>query len=276
MSDFRTWSASTYLRHYYARVEEDEAATLAFLVDTLAGEASVAEALEFGAGPTLHHLLPLAPHAAAIDVADLLDTNLSTLQDWISARPDAHDWQPFTRQVLACEGRAATPAAVAAREALTRRRVRRLVRADAALAEPLGAAGQGRYAIVLSCFCADSATADKATWARYTRHIAGLVAPGGRLLLAALRRCAAYRVGDLRFPSANVDEHDIAGLLRTTGFDLSGARIAVATVPRQRRLGYDGIVLAAARRPARDPPALLAQPRRACLAARQYPAPVSV
>jgi hypothetical protein len=276
MSDFRTWSASAYLRHYYARVEDDEAATLAFLVDALAGEASVAEALEFGAGPTLHHLLPLAPHAAAIDVADLLDANLATLHDWVGAQPDAHDWRPFTREVLVCEGRAPTPAAVAAREALTRRRLRRLVRADAALTEPLGAAGQRRYAIVLSCFCADSATADRATWARYMRHIAGLVAPGGRLLLAALRRCAAYRVGDLRFPSANVDEHDIASLLRTTGFDLSDARIEVATVPRQRRLGYDGIVLAAARHSARDPPPLLAPPRSANLGARPCPAPADV
>lgn len=267
MNDFGAWSAPTYLRHYYARVEDDEAATLAFLVDALEGEAGVAEALEFGAGPTLHHLLPLAPYAAAIDVADLLDSNLGTLHDWISARPGAHDWRPFTRHVLACEGRAATPAAVAGREALMRRRVRRLLRGDAAWAEPLGADRQGRYAIVLSCFCADSATADKVTWARYTRHIAGLVAPGGLLLLAALRRCAAYRVGDLQFPSANVDERDIAALLHASGFDPARTRIDVATTPRQRRLGYDGIVLAAARRVARDPSILFARPCRTHLAA---------
>lgn len=255
MSAFDHWSAGAYLHNYYASVEDDEAATLKFLVDALAGEPPVAEALEFGAGPTLHHLLPLAPHAAAIDVADLLDTNLAAVHGWLAQRPGAHDWQPFTRHVLACEGQHTTAADVAAREALTRRRVRRLVRADASAAEPLGAAARQRYGTVVSCFCADSATADKATWSHYMHNIAGLVAPGGLLLLAALRRCAAYRVGDRHFPSANVDEHDIAAQLGASGFDLPRSSIAVATVPRQRRLGYDCIVLSAARRrPSPDRP----------------------
>jgi hypothetical protein len=248
MADFRAWSASAYLRHYYACVEDDEAATLAFLVDALRSEPPAAETLEFGAGPTLHHLLPLAPRAAAIDVADLLDDNLGALRAWIGRRPGAHDWRPFTRHVLACEGRTATATQVAAREALLRHRVRRLVRADAAHPDPLGAAGRARYGIVLSCFCADSATDDKATWARYMRHIGSLVAPGGLLLLAALRRCRAYGVGERRFPSADVDECDIAAQLHAGGFAPAGTRIEVVAVPRQRPLGYDGIVLAAARR----------------------------
>lgn len=271
MSDFRAWSASAYLRHYYARVEDDEAATLAFLVDALDGEPPAAEALEFGAGPTLHHVLPLAPHAAAIDVTDLLNSNLGALHDWIADRPGAHDWRPFTRHVLACERRPAGAAQVAAREALTRRRLRGLLRADAANADPLGAAGRRRYAIVVSCFCADSATADKATWSRYMHHIGGLVAPGGLLLLAALRRCAVYRVGEQHFPSANVDEHDIAAQLGATGFDVARARIDVATVPHQRRLGYDGIVLGAARRHGEPPPisrSLVATPPRTIWEAR--------
>jgi NNMT/PNMT/TEMT family len=253
MSPFAGWSTAAYLKDYYSTVAEDEEATLRFLVDTLAGEPLVDEALEFGAGPTVHHALALAPHAKAIDVADLLVENLNAVQAWVERRPEAHDWRAFTRHVLRCEGRSAAPNAVAAREHHTRGRLRRLLPADVAQPHPLGVRGHRRYGIVVSCFCADSVTRHKAAWSCYMRHIAGLVAPGGLLLLAALRRCTSYRVGAMSFPSACVDEHDVAARLALEGFDPAGTRIEVATAPRQRRLGYDGVVLAAARLAAGPP-----------------------
>ena len=247
-ADFAGWSADAYLQHYYGAVEVDEAATLHFLAKELARIGPVGTALEFGSGPTLHHVLPLAPYADAIDMADPLRENLAAVRRWIAGRSDAHDWRAFTRHVLACEGRPVGGEAVRTREALTRRRVRRLLHGDAAAARPLGTVGLRYYDIVLSCFCADSATGNKATWARYLRRIGELVAPGGRLLLASLRRCRAYRVGERSFPSADVDETDIASRLREIGFDGPSLRIEVEGVPLQHRLGYNGIVLASATR----------------------------
>ena len=202
-------------------------------------------ALDFGAGPTLHHLLPLAPHVREIHVADCLPANLAHIRRWVQHEGSAHDWRPFTRHVLACEGRvAASEAEVQAREALTRLRITRYLHGDAARPEPLGLAHRPRYDIVMSCFCADSATADKRTWARYMAHIIGLLAPGGLLITAALRRCSGYRVGTQRFPSANIDEHDVAELLKRHGFDMARSRIGVEAVPDRR--GYGAIVLASA------------------------------
>ena len=244
---FAGWNSAAYLRDYYSAVAEDEEATLRFLVDALSGQPVVDEALEFGAGPTLHHALALAPHARAIDVADLLEENLQAVQAWVERRPEAHDWRAFTGHVLRCEGGGAGPDAVAAREGLTRSRMRRLLAADVARAHPLGTWGHRRYGIVVSCFCADSVTGDKDAWSRYMRHIAGLVAPSGLLLLAALRRCTRYHVGELSFPSADIDERDMARRLEAEGFATALTRVEVVTTPRQRRLGYDGVVLAAAR-----------------------------
>ena len=59
----------------------------------------------------------------------------------------------------------------------------------------------------------DSATASKHDWFRYLRNIASLLAPGGRFVIAALRNCSFYRVGDLVLGGLarnNVDDYGLA------------------------------------------------------------------
>lgn len=248
MSPFADWRPADYLRHYCVEVADDERATLRFIVEELAGQPPVARAIDFGAGPTLHHALPLARHAQRIDAADLLERNLEEIRRWQRGAPGAHDWNAFTRVVLACEGSGDGAAAVRERERLLRERLDRLLRADAGEADPLGAAARGRYGIVLSCYCADSATDDTQTCRRYLANIASLLAPGGLLLLACLRRCTTYRVGARRFASARIDEQQLSGWLAAPELNLQPGRLRVAPTPRQRALGYDAVLLAAARR----------------------------
>ena len=244
---FLHWDAARYLRDYYGRLERDEELTLRFLVRQFADAGPRCNVLEFGSGPTIHHLLPLAPHVGALDVADYLPTNLEQVRRWLRRAPGAHDWRDFTRHVLSCEGRHPAGAVdLAAREELTRRRVRRLLHCDAQRQHPLGAALHQRYDALVSCFCADSATDDKATWRRYMSNILGLVRPGGLFVGAALRRCRRYRVGHAQFPCADVDERDLHAALRDAGCSQHSIRIEVEDVPQHRALGYDGIVLAAA------------------------------
>jgi hypothetical protein len=76
------------------------------------------------------------------------------------------------------------------------------------------------------------------------RHISGRVRPGGVFITAALRRSRSYLVGGKRFPSAHVDEHDLRAVLEPE-FECA---IEVRKVPEHARLGYEGIVLATARR----------------------------
>jgi SAM-dependent methyltransferase len=251
---FDTWCPRQYLADYYSRVEEDEAHTLAFLVRELRRRDRVApRALAFGVGPTVHHLLALAPWAVSIDAADYLDGNLRELQRWLRREPDAHDWSPFAAQVLACEGEARIDgAAVRARQTLVRQRVARLVHGDASRHPAIASAllpHPAGYDLVMSCYCAESATADWNVWRRYMRHILALLQPGGLLLMAALRRCRGYKIGPKLFPAAGIDEADIDGLLDELAFDEPRRRVLVAQPLVAGPLhGYEGIVLLACER----------------------------
>ena len=188
--------------------------------------------LFFGTGPTLHHVFLSADRASEIHLADYLPQNLAAIERWLQRDPGAHDWRPFVRYTLECEGeRAPTEAQLAEREELTRAKVTRLLEADAGDREPVGE----RYGTVVSAYCADSATADRATWEAYMRHIAGLVRPGGVFITAALRRSRSYLVGGKEFPSADVDEHDLRAVLEPE-FDVldRGPRGARARAARLR------------------------------------------
>jgi hypothetical protein len=245
---FAHWNPTQYLSHYYRRVESEEHHTLRFIASQARPLAPNSVALEFGIGPTLHHVLPLAASAAELHVADLLPANLQSIRDWQLHSPTAHNWNAFTRVVLINEGVAApTPHQIAHRENLARSKITRYLLANADCAHPAGTETARRYDCVLSCYCADSATASRRHWFRMMRNIAGMVAPAGRIVIAALRRCSYYKVGGIQFPSADIDEQDMLTALRAMNCDPSTLELQVEAVPDRNELGFDGIILAAAR-----------------------------
>jgi NNMT/PNMT/TEMT family len=240
----RDWVPREYLADYYGTVEPDERETIAFFVEAMRGARPGEPILLFGVGPTLHHVFLAAEKASEIHLADYLPSNLREIERWIERDPTAHDWRPFVRYTLQCEGIAdPSDGQVAARDELTRTKISRLLQADARDPKPLSE----RYGTVISAYCADSATADRGTWELFMRNISGLVRPGGLFVTAALRRARFYLVGDKRFPSANVDEHDLRAVLQPAFGPLNG-EVQVRELAEQAAHGYEGIVLGAARR----------------------------
>ena len=247
-SGIALWDAEVYLAHYYSRLEPTEKFTLRFLVETLRREPPIVRALEYGAGPTLHHALALAARTRELHLADLLPDNLRALRRWLGGEPGAHDWSEFTREVLRLEG-VASPSdlQLAERAALLRRCTTRVLPADARCSDPLGDTAGRRYGCVASFFCADSATPDLGEWRRYVRNIAGLLAPGGLLIMGALRGCSSWRTGESWLPSPCIDEGHVRHVLDNAGFEQAGRVIEIAELPDQRPNGFESILLVSAR-----------------------------
>ncbi|XVV15414.1 guanitoxin biosynthesis pre-guanitoxin forming N-methyltransferase GntF [Actinoplanes sp. CA-131856] len=238
------WKPAEYLAGYYREVEPDEVATVAFLVDAMRRAEAGRPVLFFGVGPTLHHVFAAAESASEIHLGDYLPANLAEIRRWIRREPGAHDWRPFVRYTLQCEGVShPTDEQIAAREDLTRTKITKLVQVDAHHPRPV----DRHYATVISPYCADSATADRTTWFLFMRHITGLVQPGGLFITAALRRCRGYTVAGKTFPGADVDEHDLRAALRPEFEPLDG-EIEVQKTSQDATHGYSAILLCQARK----------------------------
>ena len=242
------WVPKEYLDDYYSSLEPDEVETIAFFVDAMKRAEPHTPVLFFGVGPTLHHVFLAAEKASEIHLGDYLPENLGEIERWIQRDDDAHDWRPFVRYTLECEGLVSpTSDEISEREELTRAKITKLLEVDARKSEPLCE----RYETVISAYCADSATADRGTWQSYMNHIGGLVRPGGTFITAALRRCRGYIVGGKSFPSANVDEHDLRVALEPS-FDRDSTLIEVRELAEHESKGYSGIVLARAQGASQD------------------------
>jgi hypothetical protein len=233
------WVPREYLRDYYTTVEPDELATIAFFVDAVRRAERGRPVLFFGVGPTLHHVFLAAETASEIHLADYLAANLAEIRRWLDRDPGAHDWRPFVRYTLQCEGVPhPTERQVTEREELTRDRITELVRLDGRVRDP----APERYATVISAYCADSATSGRASWEPFLRNVVDRVGPGGLFVTAALRRSRGYVVGGKTFPSADIDEVDVREVLAP---ELAGSGVVeVRHLSDDAAHGYAGIVLA--------------------------------
>lgn len=244
---YQAWSAEAYLAQYYSRVEPTERFTMRFLHDAIQDLGDDARALDFGAGPTLHHAITLAGRVGEVHVADLLPQNLHALRRWHRGGTGAHDWSAFLHAALELEGNTTSLADVRRFEARVRGRITRLLAGDASRRMPLGATASTGYDCVTSFFCADSATSDIGEWMRYVRNICSLLAPGGLLVMGALRRCRAWKTDGELMPSPCIDERHVQFLLDAAGFERAWQDIQIREVPDQAANGFESILLVSAR-----------------------------
>jgi hypothetical protein len=241
------WEPGAYLKEYYSEIEPEERETIAFFVDAMKDADRTQPALVFGVGPTLHHVFLAAEKVSEIHLGEYLPANLQEIERWLGRDPEAHDWRRFVEYTLECEGLdRPTPEEITFREEMTRARIARMLSVDLRREQPLGIDGACQYATVISAYCADSATGDKAEWGAYMERLAGLVRPGGMLLVAALRRSHGYVVDGKTFPSANVDETDLQNVLEPR-FGRGHLTIKVCKMDGPAAKGYSGVVLACAR-----------------------------
>jgi hypothetical protein len=223
----------------------DERYAMEFLVESLRRLPAVPVALDFGCGPTVHHLFPLVPKVGEFHVAEYLPGNRDQVEKWVAGRESGHDWSAFALETLRVEGRSApTTEEADARQQETRARVTQILPGDAGETDPLGPERRGFYPLVTSHYCAEGATNDKQTWALYMRNFADLVAPGGTLILSACGAADFYCVGDHKFPCAGVTAQDVIECLTENKFGDMDVRIR--QVADHSDQGYSSVIFACA------------------------------
>jgi SAM-dependent methyltransferase len=259
MDSYQRFESAVYLHDYYRTVAPDMWATLRFLVAALRDLPPDAALLDFGGGPTLYTALVAAPRVAMVHVSDYSAPNRAAVRAWLERQPHAFDWNAYSAAILELEGVEPTRAAIAAREALLRRRLGAVLACDATAADPLAserltvravggpapAAPRAQYDVVCSNMCLEAVARDAAEWGHYLRNLATLLRPGGLLTLATVRRCSVYSVGETLFPVACLDEADVRGALCAAGFDPT--TVALEIVPSNHpAFPYQGLMLTSA------------------------------
>ncbi len=249
-ADYSQWQAQDYFKTYYSEIVlPDEQAVLAYQIETLRQiEHPFGRALEYGCGPTLHRAIAAARYAFRIDMADWLPDNLEQVREWVGGGAGNDDWNRFTHYILRCEGETPDPRRIERREEQTRKVIRNLQVSDARWRHPLGPDRQGFYDLLISGFCLDAISCDKQVWRRCMGNVLSMLHEGGLLILHALHRCKAYKVGERMFPGADVSEDDLCQALLANGFARSSIDVRVMACAENEQYGYAGILMASARK----------------------------
>ncbi|KAM7306432.1 indolethylamine N-methyltransferase [Ixodes scapularis] len=101
---------------------------------------------------------------------------------------------------------------------------------------------------VLSCNCLESATRDHASFRRVTCNVAGLVKPGGLLILAGVGGQENYPVGNEVFPMADVNEDVIKKALADAGLNVEVYQTEMYDGPDRDAVGRRFAFVIAARK----------------------------
>lgn len=244
-ADWSEWEPRGYLTEYYGEVMPDERFAMEFLVESMRKMPPLSVALDFGCGPTVHHIFPLVPKVEEIHLAEYLPGNRAEVEKWLKDEDGAHDWQVFSLETLRLEGNPnPTEAQARQREQETRARITNIWPGDAGEVDPLGTERHNFYPLVTSHYCAEGATNDKETWRFYMCNIASLVKPGGTLILSACGAANFYCVGDRYFPCAGVNGQDMLACLSDLGF--TDIDLWIRQVPDHSEQGYGSVIFARA------------------------------
>ncbi len=247
MAAARDWSVfnpRAYLKEYYADVGAENLALLKFLVQTFSDVRGDSAVLDFGGGPTIYSMICASTQVKEIHFCDYLESNLEEVRQWLARDASAFNWSQFIKTVLVLEGNDYSSESVSARETEIRRKVTQIMPCDANLSHPLNGVTR-QYDILVSNFCAESATDDREQWRKFVRNITSLLKPGGTLVLSALKGADSYAVGDKVFPAVYILEDNLIQALSENGFCEDSIRIESVPADRPSR-HYEGLMLATA------------------------------
>ena len=245
--DWAQFDPGAYLEEYYGDLGSENLALLRFLVETYREIPKGGLLLDFGGGPAIYPLISVASRVDEIHFSDYLEANVEEVRRWITNDVTAFDWNPFIKSALELEsGTSCSDADVDRRASVIRERVTKLMRCDASRTPPIQGSHE-LYDLVLTNFCAESATSDRGEWHSYMANILSVLKPGGWLVMSALKGATRYSVGSCSFPAVEISEGDLTELLAENGFIREEIRVTSVPADRPTR-DYEGLIFAVARK----------------------------
>jgi phenylethanolamine N-methyltransferase len=216
--DFGNFSPSVYLKEYYSEIQKEDEHHLNWLAKAYADVTGDLTLLEFGGGPTLYQLMSAAAKVKEIHFSDYLESNLTEVKKWKNRESNAFNWNKVTATALLAEGITPTTDAINAREEILREKITKFSFCNAFQKNPLGSDAVVQYDIVNTHFVAESITDNRDEWKQIFANISSCVKPGGKLVMAAMKHCTAWKNGPHKFPATYIGESDIVELLTANGF----------------------------------------------------------
>ncbi len=244
------WGSRASLEQYFPEdsISADEVMIQKYIIAHLkkVGNSHIERMLDFGAGPTVHRLVPFVPFVKRIDVAEYLPESLRDIKYWIDGEKGSRNWDVYIKKTLELEGGASDTRAITRRRSLLIKKIGAVIRGDIRKSAPLGK--KVTYPLVTSFYCADAITTSKRLWKSYMHNLASLVEAGGWLILTVSRDTNHSLLNGHRMPNVRLVEKDIHDMFAAMGFNMKTFRQKKISAAMWSEIGISNVLFAVAQK----------------------------
>ncbi|CAN2391871.1 NNMT/PNMT/TEMT family, partial [Pristimantis euphronides] len=188
--------------------------------------------IDFGAGPTIYHLLSACEVFDTIITSDFLEQNRRQLEKWLRKDPDALDWTHVVKYVCELEGNSNS---LEKKEETLRRKVTQVLKCDALAKKPYDPVPMPEADCLISCLCLEAPCKDLEDFINTLKKFKELLKPGGHIILQSVLNCTYYYVGKKLFSSLYLTKDNLEKAFKEAGYDI----VKVKVTPRADRSRMD-------------------------------------
>ncbi|XP_077106063.1 indolethylamine N-methyltransferase-like [Ranitomeya variabilis] len=188
--------------------------------------------IDFGAGPTIYHLLSACEVFDNIITSDFLEQNRTQLKKWLRKDSKALDWTHVIKFVCELEGNRENYEKKA--ETL-RSKVKEVLQCDALKRNPFDPIVLQPADCLLTCLCLEAPCEDIKSFCNVLKNFSDLIKPGGHLLILSVLDATFYYVGDRYFSSMTTRKEELEEAFREAGYEIEKAVYA----PRNEKSRMD-------------------------------------
>ncbi|XP_018427130.1 PREDICTED: nicotinamide N-methyltransferase-like [Nanorana parkeri] len=205
--------------------------------------------IDFGAGPTIYHLLSACEAFNNIITSDFLEQNRTQLQKWLKKDPDALDWTHIVKRVCELEGNSDNESCKKKEEKL-RRMVTKVLKCDALKENPYDPVKMPQADCLISCLCLEAACKDVESFTNVLRNFKSLIKPGGHIVLQSVLNCTYYFVGQNKFFCLPISRKELEAAFKEAGYEIMKIKVIPFTkVPEKDVCDQDSYYFVHARKP---------------------------